>query len=150
MSGNIDDDRFLQFIKLAQDLHILPLLGTDLYNKINDEIVAGTLSGVYLSLTTTYLKPILVHWATAEFLPFASYNVSNNGLGKLTSEQQETVAKEEVDSLSAKHRGFAQSYSKKFTDYMAFNYGSFPEWSTNTDADVNPNSNTGTFGGWVI
>ena len=150
LSGNLDDDKALQFIKIAQDLNIVPLLGTDLYNKINNDIVAGTLANPYLALVNDYIKPILVHWSIAHFIPFASYNASNKGILKPTSENAESVSKEEIDSLSAKHRGFAQSYSKKFTDYMAFNYGSFPEWLTNTNNDQVPTSNTGSFGGWVM
>jgi len=150
LSGQLDEDKILQFVKLAQDLNIVPLLGTDLYNKINNDIVAGTLANPYLALVNDYIKPILIHWSIAHYLPFASYSASNKGVNKPTSENAETVAKEEIDSLSAKHKGFAQSYSTKFSNYMAFNYGSFPEWSTNTDADQTPSSNVGSFGGWVL
>jgi hypothetical protein len=150
LSGNLDDDKVLQFVKLAQDLNIVPLLGTDLYNKINSDIVAGTLVSPYSTLVSSYIKPILIHWSICHFLPFASYNASNKGINKPTSENSETVTKEEVDSLSAKHRSFAESYSKKFIDYMAFNYGQFPEWLTNTNEDQSPTNNIGNFSGWVM
>ena len=51
-NGNIDNDKLLPFINQAQDIHIQNYLGTDLYDKIQADIVAGTLAGVYLTLVT--------------------------------------------------------------------------------------------------
>ena len=50
LDGNVDTDKFIQFIKIAQQMHIQNYLGTDLYNKISADIIAGTLSGDYLEL----------------------------------------------------------------------------------------------------
>ena len=52
LNSNVDTDKFIQFIDLAQEIHIQNYLGTDLYNKISADILAGSLSGDYLS----YLK----------------------------------------------------------------------------------------------
>ena len=69
VDGNVDTDKFVQFIKIAQDIHIQGYLGTDLLNKLKADIEAGTLSGNYLSLLETYVKPMLIHWAMVEYLP---------------------------------------------------------------------------------
>ena len=53
LDGNVDTDKFIQFIKIAQEIHIRNYTGTDLYNKISDDIIAGTLSGNYLTLVNT-------------------------------------------------------------------------------------------------
>ena len=42
LNGNVDTDKFLQYIKIAQDIHIQNYLGTDLYNKIQADIIATT------------------------------------------------------------------------------------------------------------
>ena len=63
IDGNVDTDKFIQFIKIAQQIDIQNLLGTDLYNKISADIVAGTLSGNYLSLVNTYVQPTLIWFA---------------------------------------------------------------------------------------
>merc|ERR1711965_718282 len=55
IDGNVDTDKFIQFIKIAQQIDIQNLLGTDLYNKIGADIVAGNLSGDYLSLVNDYV-----------------------------------------------------------------------------------------------
>ena len=66
-NGNVDVDKFVQFIKIAQDIHIQNYLGTKLLEKIEADIIAGTLSGNYLNLVTTYVKPMLIHWAMFEY-----------------------------------------------------------------------------------
>ena len=96
LDGNVDTDKFIQFVKIAQDIHIQGYLGTDLLNKLKTEITAGTLSGVYLSLLTTYIKPMLIHWAMVEYLPYAAYTVANKGVFKHTSENSTDVSKAEI------------------------------------------------------
>jgi len=86
VDGNLDEDKLLQFVKIAQDVHLQSYLGTDLLNKLKADIVSGSLSGVYLSLLETFVKPMLIHWAMVEYLPFAAYNVTNKGVYKSTSE----------------------------------------------------------------
>ena len=61
VDGNVDIDKFIQFIKIAQEIHIQNYLGGSLYNKISDEIIAGTLSGDYLTLVQDYLKDMLIY-----------------------------------------------------------------------------------------
>jgi len=82
LGGNVDADKFLQFVEFAQETHIQNYLGTDLYNKIASDIAASTLSGVYQTLVTNYVKPMLIHYAMAEYLPIASFTIGNGGVFK--------------------------------------------------------------------
>ena len=149
LDGNVDTDRFIQFIKIAQDIHIQNYLGTDLLNRLKSDIEAGTLSGVYLDLLNNYVRQMLIHWAMVEYLPFSAYTVANKGVFKHTAESSETVQKSEVDFLIEKQRITAENYSQRFVDYMSFNSSSFPEYHTNSGADVYPISNTN-IGGWYL
>lgn len=149
LNGNIDTDNFVQWVKVAQDIHIQGYLGTELFNKINNDIVAGTLTGNYLMLLNTYIKPMLVHWAMVEYLPFAAYTIANKGVFKHSSENSENVDKAEVDFLVEKERSIAQSYSRRFIDYMSYNQSSFPEYNANSNGDIFPNFEAD-FTGWVL
>ena len=149
LNGNIDTDSFIQWVKIAQDIHIQNYLGTKLFNKINDDIVAGTLAGNYLSLTNVYVKPMLIHWSMVEYLPFAAYTIANKGVYKHNSENSDTVSKEEVDFLVEKERSIAENYTRRFIDYMSFNNSLFPEYNTNSNADVYPDKES-QFGGWIL
>lgn len=149
VNGNVDTDKFIQFIKIAQDIHIQNYLGSKLLNKIKSEIVANTLSGNYLSLLETYVKPMLIHWAMVEYLPFAAYTIANKGVYKHGSENSENVEKNEMDFLVEKQRQIAEHYTERFISYMSFNQSKFPEYNTNSNGDVYPDSDS-IFGGWYI
>jgi hypothetical protein len=150
LNGNVDTDKFLQYIKIAQDIHIQNYLGTDLYNKIQADIIATTLAGDYLTLVNDYIKPMLIHWALVEYLPFAAYTIANKGVYKHNSENAENVSKEEIDFLIEKERTTAQYYTERFIDYMSFNASNkFPEYYTNNNEDIYPFKDAN-FGGWVL
>ena len=149
LNGNIDSDNFVQWIKLAQDIHIQGYLGTDLFNKINADIVANTLAGNYIMLVNVYIKPMLIHWSMVEFLPFAAYTIANKGVYKHGSENSSNVDKSEIDFLVEKERSIAQNYTRRFIDYMSFNNNLYPEYNTNSNADVFP-SKESDFVGWVL
>tara|TARA_R100000734_G_C3313546_1_gene104860 strand:+ start:1361 stop:1861 length:501 start_codon:yes stop_codon:yes gene_type:complete len=149
MDGNVDTDKFIQFIKLAQQIHIRNYLGSDLYNKISTDISGGTLAGNYLALVNDYIQPMLIHFAMMDYLPFAAFSVKNGGVFKGSSENAETASKSEVDYLVAKEREFAEYYTRRFIDYMNFNSNLFPEYTSNSNEDINPDKDA-TFNGWVL
>ena len=75
-----------------------------------------------------------------EYLPFAAYTIANKGVYKHSSENSENVQKTEVDFLIEKERNIAQSYTQRFIDYMSFNNNLFPEYRSNKNSDVFPDS----------
>ena len=149
LNGNVDTDKFIQFIKIAQDIHIQNYLGTKLFQKLQADIVANTLAGNYLTLVTTYVKPMLIHWGMVEYLPFAAYTIANKGVYKHSSENSENVDKNEVDYLLEKERSIAQNYTQRFIDYMSFNQALFPEYRSNQNNDIFPDS-MNNYTGWYI
>ena len=154
LDGNVDTDKFIQFIKVAQQIDIQNLLGTDLYNKISADITSGAaggtgLTGNYLTLVNTFVQPTLIWFAQMNYIPFAAYTIKSGGVFKGTSETAETVNKNEVDYLVDKAREYANYYSTRLVDYLQFNTDLFPEYNSNTDNDIHPDTDT-TFKGWVL
>jgi hypothetical protein len=152
-NGNLDADDFIEYIKISQDITIQNYLGTKLYNKIQTLILNDTINDVenadYKTLLTTYVKPMLIHWAMVYYLPFAAYTLSNKGLFKHTSENATNVDKAEVDFLVEKERDIAESYTQRFIDFMCFNQSLYPEYTANSNGDINPDTNN-FYGGWQI
>ena len=149
IDGNVDTDKFIQFIKIAQEIHVRNYLGSDLYNRISTDIINDTLTGDYLTLVNTYVQPMLIHFALVDYLPFAAYQLKNGGVLKHNSENSETVAKEEIDYLVNKEREFADYYTRRFIDFMCFNQEKYPEYNSNSNDDIDP-SQDATFNGWVL
>ena len=149
IDGNVDTDKFIQFISIAQDIEVQNYLGTDLYNRISADIIAGTLSGNYLNLVNDYVQPMLIWWAQVNYIPYAAYQIKNGGVFKHTSENAESASRSEVDYLVQKARNTAEYYTRRFVEYMNFNSNLFPEYNSNSDSDVYPD-NDSLFNGWVL
>lgn len=140
LSGSVDSNKFLQYVEVAQEIHVQNLLGTDLYDKISELIIAGTLENQYLALVKDYIRPILINYGMIEYLSFAQYEISNAGIYKHRVETSETASKEEVDYLIGKHRNYADYYSDRLIEFLCRKgtRQAFPEYYTNTEDDIRP------------
>ena len=153
LDGNVDTDKFIQFIKISQQINIQNYLGSKLYDKYTTIIGNGDIDTApfsdYKELLNEYIQPMLIWFAQVDYIPFAAYQIKNGGVFKHTSENAETVNKTEVDYLVEKARTYAEWYSRRFIDYMCFNQSTFPEYTTNVNDDIYP-SYDATFNGWVL
>lgn len=154
LSGNVDPDKFIYMVEIAQDTEVQNYLGTKLLEKIQDLIIAGTINdpanAAYKTLLETYVKPMTIYWALVCYMPFAAYTVANGGVYKHTSESSITVDKDEVDYLVEKYRDIAQFYTNNFIDFMVYNQNTYPEYNANTQDDTYPDTSNADFGGWVL
>jgi len=138
---NVDTAFLLPFLKIAQDKHLQVILGTDLYNKIADEIEATTLTGAYKTLVDDYIQDSIIHYALVEALPYISFQIKNGTITQKNSENGNTASKDDVNWLIQKERDTAEFYGQRIVDYLCEYSSSFPEYSTNTGSDLSPISN---------
>jgi hypothetical protein len=154
LSGNVDPDKFIYMVEIAQDTEVQNYLGTKLLEKLQALIIAGTINdpanASYKTLLETYVKPMTIYWALVCYMPFAAYTVANGGVYKHTSESSVTVDKDEVDYLVEKYRDIAQFYTNNFIDFMVYNQNTYPEYNANTQDDTYPDTSNADFGGWVL
>lgn len=153
IGGAVDADKFVQFIEVAQDIHIQNYLGTKLYNKISTLIINDTIddagNAVYKTLLNDYLTPMLIWFAQSDYYMFASYQVSNGGVFRHRSESSETPSMQEIKSLVDSSRDKAEFYVRRFLDYMDNNSNSYPEYNDVNEDGMYPDKNEN-FNGWVL
>ena len=152
LDGNVDTDKFIFFIKTAQEIHIQNYLSTKMYDALTAAIVAGIdlpANARWKTLLDEYVVPMLIWFTQVDYIPFASYQIRNGGMFKHRSENADTVSKDEVDYLVEKARTNAEWYSRRFIDFMAFNQTLYPEYTSNSNDDIYP-SYDATFNGWVL
>jgi hypothetical protein len=149
INGNVDRDQMIQFIKIAQDIHIQNILGTKLFNKIASDIDGDTLTGNYLTLFTDYIQDMVIHWAAIEILPYIHFKVANGGIYTKSAENGTTISKQDLDYLVQKERDIAEHYSRRFVDHLAFYSSRYPEYNTSSTDDMYPSKNQN-FNGWVL
>ena len=149
INGNVDRDQMIQFIKIAQDIHVQALLGTALYNRLKTDVLNNTLSGNYETLLEDYVQDVLVHYSMTEILPFLAYKVSNGGVFKKQSENSEGIEKSELEYLIQRERDIAEHYGRRLVSYLTF-YGSLtPEYYENQNGEMYPTDGQ-SFHGWYM
>ena len=153
LDGNVDTDKFIFLIKSAQVVTIQQYMGTKLYDKMGTLISTDEIdlpaNAAYKTLLTEFVQPMLIWYSQVDYIPFAAYQIRNGGIYKHSSENSETVSKDEVDFLVEKCRTQADWYSRRFIDFMAFNQQTYPEYTNNTNDDLYP-SQDAVFNGWNI
>jgi hypothetical protein len=150
ISGNVDPDKIVQFVEVAQDTHIQNYLGGKLYKKLQNLIIDGELDDAgnsdYKTLVDTYIKPMLIWFTQADYLPFAAFSVGNGGIYKHRSENSDNVSMDELNMLAARALETAEFYTRRFMDYMDHNSTLYPEYTSTANEDMNPDRDVN-FGG---
>ena len=131
LQGSIDADRLLSFMRTAQEKYILDLLGTVLYYKLQDEVIAGTFPqmGVfYQDLMKDHIKPTLIWYAVGEYLPFSGVQFKSEGAVKHESDQSKSVGKNEIDYLLQKCLNSADFYATRLQNYLVAYSNQIPQY----------------------
>jgi len=138
---NVDVNLLLPYVRQAQKLYVEPKLGTDLYEALKVKITDGTLAGVYKTLVDDYIGDMLPNWAFYHAIPFLRFKIENGNIYSKTSETGSPLNTEEAQHLREEVRNTAEYYTERMIEYITNNTGSFPEYSTNSGADINPDQN---------
>ena len=138
---NVDVNLLLPYVRQAQKLYVEPKLGTKLTDKLKAEIQAGTLSGAYKTLVDDYIGDMLPNWAFYHAIPFLRFKIENGNIFSKTSETGDAISTEQAQHLREEVSNTAQYYTERMIEYVTNNLSSFPEYSTNTGADVDPDVN---------
>ena len=150
LQGAIDADKLLPFMRTAQDKYMLNLLGSVLFNKLQDDITAGTpFSGYYETLVEEHVKPTLIWYACVEYIPFSGISFKSEGSFKHQSESSISPGKNEIDYLLSKALNNADYYATRLQDYLIANSENIPEFlqSTGDATQVWPDQSNQYFGG---
>ena len=142
---NLSTDLLLPYVLQAQKLYVEPKLGTDLYQKLESLITAGTIGNVgneaYKTLVDDYIGDMLPNWAFYHAIPYLRFKIENGNIYSKTSETGTALTTEEAQSLREEISNTAQYYTERLIEYIRNNTSDFPEYSTNSGADVNPDKN---------
>ena len=142
---NVDTELLLPYVRQAQKLYVEPKLGTQLNQKLKDLITAGTINDVanaaYKTLLEDYIGDMLPNFAFYHAVPFLRFKIENGNLYSKTSETGTPLSTEEAQHLREEIRNTSEYYTERMIEYIKNNTSSFPEYSTNSGADVTPDSN---------
>ena len=152
LQGAIDADALLPFIRTAQDKYLKNLLGTVLFDYLQAQITANTvsaLSAYYQDLLDDYIKNALIWYGCVEYIPFSSIQFKSNGSVKQQSEQGIAPSKSEIDYLLAKALNNADYYALRLQNYLISYSNEIPQYleSVGNQTQIYPDQTNQYFGG---
>jgi hypothetical protein len=152
LQGAIDADALLPFVRTAQDKYLKNLLGTVMFDFLQAEIEANTVSNLsvyYQDLLDDHIKNTLIWYACVEYIPFSSVQFKSNGSVKQQSEQGVAPTKAEVDYLLNKAKENAEYYALRLQNYCIAYSNNLPQYlqSVGNQTQIYPDQTNQYFGG---
>jgi hypothetical protein len=150
LGGNVDIDKYVFCIADTQISVIEPLLGTELYDKMIDDLTfPETYAGLYKILYDDFIVPITLNQSVANYIEIASYTVSNAGVFKHSPDNSEVVDKDEAQFLGGKYHNYAQMHVQRFNKWICKNGANITEYKTVQD-EVNASTSLSVRSGWYL
>jgi hypothetical protein len=131
LQGAIDADALLPFVRVSQDKYLKNLLGTVLFDFLQDRITNDTvssLSSYYQDLLDDYIKNTLIWYSCVEYIPFSNIQFKSNGAVKQQSEQGVAPSKTEVDYLKQIAQTNADYYALRLQNYLIAYSNNIPQY----------------------
>lgn len=138
LNGAVEDATMVPAIILAQDKHVQQYLGTELLNKLKADISGTGVTGDYVTLLDDYVRKATVWWAMVEMLPNLYVQLDNGGLVIRTAENTAAISSADLHREIENARQNAQFYTTRMVEYLCNNSTLFPEYSSNSGADMLP------------
>lgn len=141
MGGNVDTDKYLQSVAAAQSTELLPILGSDLMDRIKLEIETVITPEITI-LLDDYIKDFLVNATVSLYALTANYQLTNGGISTYRPDNGNVVSTDEVIRLTNQMDQYRNHYGQLLIKFLSDNRGDYPEWKGSST-----NSN---FHGWQI
>lgn len=138
LSDNVDPKQLLPTVKAVQDMYIMPLVGSGLYNKLQQLIDAPPVAdGVYKLLLDEYLTDVLMWYVLANMPMVLQYKLLNKGVMLRSGEYMQTSTFQEVQSMKDDCLVKAKFYAQRAIDFLCAHSIDYPEY-------INPGSTSDT------
>jgi hypothetical protein len=126
LHNNVDDKLVKPEIKTAQDMYILPALGSALYNRIQAGITANNLTSDEISLLDNYVVDTLVNYVLSELPQGMSYQFYNKGLLRKQGDNSEYPSMQDMIDVANRYRARAEFYKQRLIKYLKQNNVLYP------------------------
>jgi len=118
LHSNVDDKLILPEIMTAQDMYLLPALGTALYVRLQTGISSANLTANETALLDDYVTNPLVYYVLSELPVGLSYQFYNKGLIRKSSDNTDTPQMQDLIDVANRYRSRAEFYKQRLIKYL--------------------------------
>jgi hypothetical protein len=128
LHANVDEKLVLPEIKTAQDMYILPALGSALYAELQTAVEANSFTALQTTLLDDYIVDCLIYYVMSELPQGLSYQFYNKGLIRKTGENQESPSMQDMIDVANRYRARAEFYKQRLIKYLKQNNALYPNY----------------------
>lgn len=133
LNNNVDSELIKNAIREAQDIQIQRILGTKLYNRLMDGIVANDLNANESTLLNDYICDANIYWAYYYSLESLMIRPRNNGILIANGgENSDSIDLQLYDRKRISVKNKSEWYSELLSTYLIENESLFPQLIENT------------------
>ena len=148
---NVDMHYITTTIDRCQKIYIKHILGTALYNELQTEINAGSVSALNTTLLNDYIQDCLMNYVLFRGISIFAYKITNKSVLKKNGESSQVADSEELAGLRDDYKNDAEYFAELITKYLIENSDSYPLFLSPGDGydTIHPNMNNYTTG-WAL
>jgi len=128
LHANVDEKLVLPEIKTAQDMYILPALGSALYNELQTAVDTNTYTNLQTTLLDDYIVDTLIYFVMSELPQGLSFQFYNKGLLRKTGENQESLSMQDMIDVANRYKARAEFYKQRLIKYLKQNNALYPNY----------------------
>lgn len=130
INDNTDWELLQPSLIMIQDLKLQQVLGTPLFEDLQNKIIAGTLNTDETKLITKYIQKFLHWYVLMEATTILKYRYTNKGVMVKSSENSQPISESEMKVVKDEWRSIAEEYGQLLIKYLVKNSGLFPLYNT--------------------
>tara|TARA_R110000868_G_scaffold136447_1_gene349401 strand:+ start:15613 stop:16203 length:591 start_codon:yes stop_codon:yes gene_type:complete len=126
LQDNVDPKLIKPTIKQAQDMYIEPILGTGLYQELQQQIEDDDLSELNITLLNLYITDCMCWYVASEMVMSLGFKLTNKNVLRKTSENSNDASLSELFDLMEYYKNKAEWYAQRITNYLCENIVDYP------------------------
>lgn len=138
LQDNVDMKVVKPTIADVQKYYVLPIMGTQLYNEVINQIRTNTLSVLNTTLLNDYITDVMVWYCRMELPMAMNYKYFNKSVGVQNADNMQPASMQDIERLMDDARNKAQVYAQRMTNYLLANSVQYPLYlnQINTNVDT--------------
>jgi len=151
INENLDDKLLKSSIKEAQEIYIRDVIGSGIYDELQDQAYNGTLTADNTTLLDSYIAPCLKYYTLTESMLPMTFKFMNKSVASRNSENATAITPQELSLIEQRYRDKAEYYAERLRDFLKENPTLYPKYlNPGSGFDVIRPKNTAFFGGMYL
>jgi hypothetical protein len=126
LDSNVDENKIINTIILAQDITLEPLLGSVMFDDIKAQVIADTLTAEYRTLIDQHMRKVLTSTILHKISMFLIYRYNNTGVVKNDIDKEAILSIPEIRTMRNEVEEYVGVYGQRLTAFLEANLETYP------------------------